>query len=1383
MRTTLVGFVMLCMAQFSAWAQVTFTGNLEPAYESTIQPLLQSYCNECHSAALAEADVDLFAFKTVASVQDDVKTWLKVRQMLDTKQMPPKDSPQPTDTERTLLSSWVRTFLTREATARAGDPGPVILRRLNNAEYNYTIQDLTGVPSLDPTREFPVDGAAGEGFTNTGLAQAMSPALVTKYLDAAKDVAARVILLPNGMRFSSHSTRRDHTDELMARIQAFYRRFTQDGGGTTVHFDGNGLKTNQGGLLPVGRYIRASLEERDALRSGQKTFKLVADERSLNENYLRKLIIALSVDRSESPSLLLEGLRRKWQKAIPDDTEELVAEITQAQKTLWKFNAVGQLSGVGTQKTWMEAVSPIVSEQEVRLQLPTSADAETITICLNARNSTGGRKSAFVNCDRPRFEFPANEYGVAHAPILLRDISSLTRSIRLTMAKELPRTSVYLDAVAMLRASELSVDEVAAEKDLNAELLARWVALVRFKRQESRQIQGHFTDSLTAVEGNKAINGWGLLSTPSILTNQSTDGVTLSTLTIPARGVVVHPAPTQESVVAWRSPVAGGVELNGLVADADNNCGNGVGWRVEIINSSGRAELLTGVCDAGGRNQIRLDEAIDVQPGDVVSLIVNAREKNHGCDTTHIEFTLSEVSGSKRIWNLASDVVDMIQDANPLPDSYGHADTWHFAATDVAPNTKSLAIPGAALAQWQSAVMNSAQATEISQLALAVQSVATQTDVDSLNEPDRLLHKQINGWRGPLNWLTSALDALGSDTVAEGRTMGVGALRFGTLPDGGPVNADILSLQAPQVLELQLPTEIVSGSDFVTKATLHASTDSIVCAQIQATLVRPGGSHFSASEAVIIPKSSVIQDRVAEAMAEYRDLFPAALSYSRIVPVDEVVTMALYFREDEHLQRLMLNAQQITELDRLWDELLYVSQEPIALTVAFEQIYEFATQDRPDLVKAFTPMRGPINERGDVFRQRLIDTEPAHIDAVLEIADRAWRRPLTEAEQTAIRGLYDQLRGSELPHEESIRLTLAQVLTAPSFLYRREYPGAGRDASDVTSNELANRLSYFLWSSLPDAELRAVADGPGLFVPALQAERMLKDPRTRRLAVQFACQWMHLRNFDQNDDKNEKLYPQFASLRTEMYEETVRFFEDLFRNNRSILSLLDADHTFLNESLAKHYGIDDVTGTEWRRVSNVRAKGRGGVLGMATLLASQSGASRTSPILRGNWIYETLLGGRLPRPPANVPQLPQTLPSGLTARQLIEQHTSITDCAKCHIRIDPFGFALEQYDAIGRLRPDITDTGTELENGIKIDGINGLREYLLTERREDIVRIFCRKLLGFALGREIQLSDEVLLAAMQSQLEANEYRFNAAVKAIVLSKQFLQIRGRDFSEE
>jgi hypothetical protein len=290
---------------------------------------------------------------------------------------------------------------------------------------------------------------------------------------------------------------------------------------------------------------------------------------------------------------------------------------------------------------------------------------------------------------------------------------------------------------------------------------------------------------------------------------------------------------------------------------------------------------------------------------------------------------------------------------------------------------------------------------------------------------------------------------------------------------------------------------------------------------------------------------------------------------------------------------------------------------------------------------------------------------------------------------------------------------------------------------------------------------------------------MLKSSRTRRLAIQFACQWLHVRGFDTNDDKNEKLFPQFATLREDMYEESVLFFENLFRQDDSILEILNADHSFLNGSMAEHYGIGGVSDSHWRRVNGMKSNGRGGILGMATILASQSGASRTSPILRGNWVFETLLGQHLPKPPANVPQLPETVPSNLTARQLIERHSSVDACAKCHAKIDPYGFALEQFDAIGRLRGQAVNTRTVLPDGQTIDGIEGLRNYLLTDRRDEFLRQFCRKLLGFALGRELILSDEPLLDTMLEELSKADYRFSVAVETIVLSPQFRQIRGRD----
>jgi len=306
---------------------------------------------------------------------------------------------------------------------------------------------------------------------------------------------------------------------------------------------------------------------------------------------------------------------------------------------------------------------------------------------------------------------------------------------------------------------------------------------------------------------------------------------------------------------------------------------------------------------------------------------------------------------------------------------------------------------------------------------------------------------------------------------------------------------------------------------------------------------------------------------------------------------------------------------------------------------------------------------------------------------------------------------------------------------------------------------------------------------------AAQTKRMLQDPRTRALAIEFGTQWLHVRNFDEHNEKNEKLFPTFtAPLRAAIYEESILFFQDLFQQNRSVNRLLDADYTFLNEELAKHYGIPNVAGKEFRRVDGVQQFGRGGVLGLASVQAKQSGASRTSPVLRGNWVVETLLGEKLPRPPASVPQLPdEASVDGLTTRQLTEKHTTVQECAVCHIRIDPLGFALEHYDPIGRRRTEEApgrpvDAKAKLKDGAEFAGLEGLRSYLLTKKRDVITRLFCRRLLGYALGRATALSDENLLTEMTAALEKHDGRVETAVLAIVQSPQFRMIRGGDYTE-
>jgi hypothetical protein len=305
-------------------------------------------------------------------------------------------------------------------------------------------------------------------------------------------------------------------------------------------------------------------------------------------------------------------------------------------------------------------------------------------------------------------------------------------------------------------------------------------------------------------------------------------------------------------------------------------------------------------------------------------------------------------------------------------------------------------------------------------------------------------------------------------------------------------------------------------------------------------------------------------------------------------------------------------------------------------------------------------------------------------------------------------------------------------------------------------------------------------------VLAGQVRRMLADLRVRRLATEFACQWLHIYDFDTLDEKSERHFPEFTALRGDMYEESICFFTEMFQKDASVLDFFEADYTMLNERLAKFYGIPGVAGDEWRRVEGIRKYSRGGILGLSTTLAKQSGASRTSPILRGNWVSEVLMGERLPRPPKDVPRLPddETAIEGLTVRQLVERHSIDPRCATCHVRIDPLGFALEGFDPIGRRREkDLADrpidTHAAVRDGAKFEGLDGLRQYLLTTQRDAVLKQFCKKLLGYSLGRGVQLSDAPLISEMQRQLEQHEYRLSVAVETIIRSRQFREIRGKD----
>ena len=955
-------------------------------YQTSILPLLKERCNSCHSTKKQKGDLDLERFATVADIKKEPMIWEGVLDQLHIGEMPPKKEPQLSAEQKTLLTKWVQERLEEVALASAGDPGPVVLRRLSNMEYTYTLRDLTGVGSLDPAREFPVDGAAGEGFTNAGAALVMSPALLTKYLDAAKDIANHAVLTPQGLHFSSGDSQRDWTDEVLAKIRAFYAQFSRAGGGEKVEMQGVALDTGDSGVIPLERYLAAT---RDAQAAGQ-----------LNAQYLGKLRAALE---GTERNAVLDIIRQQWRAGA--SPAQMAETIAQWQRALWRFGTIGHIGKLNGPKSWQVPVLPLTAYEVMRVKL----------------NAT---------------------------------------------VKKL-----YLTRFAMGEASAI------------------------------------WENARVVTPGQKDIP-----------------------ITITGDEVVL---PTE------------------------------IGKDAEFV--------------------------------------VNVRAQ---------------------------------------PDSQGGVQVSVLTTKPAAPP------------------------------ALVASKV-------TINKP-----AQKGKW---------------SD---------------GERP---------MSFDAP----------------------------------------------------ILVGDRSAMRKRLTAEMAEFRGLFPAALCYTKIVPADEVVTLRLFYREDDQLQRLMLSKEQVAEIDRLWEELRFISEAPLKQVDVFEQLWQFATQDADP--KAFEPMREPIRQDAELFKQQQLAAEPKHLQAVLDFAERAWRRPLGEGGKAELRFLYQTLRKQELPHAAAVRMLIARVLVAPAFLYRGEKAAPGIKPTLVNDWEIATRLSYFLWSSTPDEELRQMAVAGKLREPevlAAQARRMLKDERIRRLATEFGCQWLHVRDVETLDEKSERHFPTFATLRSDMQEEVVRFFVDLFQNDRSVLSLLDADHTFVNGPLAKHYALG-FEGEEWQRIDGLRSQGRGGILGFAATLAKQSGASRTSAILRGTWLSEVILGDKLPTPPKGVPVLPEEAPAELSERQLIERHSRDENCAGCHRRIDPFGFALEGFDAIGRARK--ADTKTVLPDGVAVDGLNDLREYLVNQRSDDFLRQFCRKLLGYALGRSVQLSDRPLIESMIR----SDHRIGSLIDLIVRSPQFREVRGKD----
>jgi hypothetical protein len=1381
LRPALVLATVWPLIAFPAMAQSDEPASLERAYQAEIQPLLKSYCYECHSGDTQEAEIDLAAFTDLATIRQQTKVWQRIAEMLASSQMPPPESKQLAESERAALQKWVQSYLQLEAAARAGDPGPVVLRRLSNAEYTYTLRDLTGVAELDPAREFPVDSASGEGFTNVGNSLVMSPALLTKYFDAAKEVASHAVLLPDGIRFSPSNTRRDWTNESLARIRNFYARYSGDGGGAAVNLQGIQFSTNAGGRLPVERYLLATIEEREALAAGSKSIEAVAASRGLSPKYLGSLWAMLNSElnsepQAREPSLVLDALRAKWKAAAPADLPELMNLITAWQSALFRFNSVGQIGLHPEIKAWQVPVSPVVARQGFRLKAPDDPSGEVV-LSLVADDAGDGAEGDVVLWERPRLVAPGRP------DLLLKDVGWVADELVKHRDRHFAQAAACLTAAAEASeaAGPVELEPLAQKHGVDADSLAAWLEFLGIGTSGSATVGALIEGKLEQAESYDFIRGWVGKDALSVIANSSDRHVRVPGNMLP-HSVAVHPAPTIAVAIGWRSPVAGKIDIQGTLQHAHPECGNGVAWAVELRRGNVRQRLGAGQSQGATVVPWGPFKEVAVRAGDVVALVVSPKNNNHSCDLTAVDLTIRD--GAKE-WNLWKEVSPDILAGNPHADSHGNKDVWLFFAEPVGGGEAHVIPAGSLLAQWQAASVADKGA-----LAQQVQQILT-ADPGTLAKdlPEAQLVQQLRSIRGPFlsEVLRSIASRAGEAERAADSKWGLPQAKFGQGPKGVSVDPASICVQAPQTLTMRLPADLVAGAELVVSGSLHpeAGREGSVRLALQAGSAVP----LTAGAPLVALEGSAARERIERALAEFRSLFPPALCYTQIVPVDEVVTLLLYYREDHELRRLMLTEEQAAELDRMWDEHFYVAREPLEMVTAFTQLYQFATQDRSDLLPAFEPLREPVKQRAEAFRQRLVDNEPRQLSATIDFAARAYRRPLEPDESENLRSLYRRLRAEELGHEESLRLVLARILISPAFLYHLETPGPGAKAAPVSDYELASRLSFFLWSTGPDEELLSLATAGQLQNPdilATQARRMLQDPKVRRLATEFGTHWLHIHDFDHHNEKSERHFPTFAALRGAMYEESLLVLTDLLQNDRSLLALVDGDATFLNEELARHYNIPNVAGPEWRRVEGVRQYGRGSLLSMASTLSKQSGASRTSPILRGTWLSEVMLGEKLPKPPKDVPPLAETVTEGLTERQMTQLHSSAEACAKCHLRVDPFGFALEGYDAIGRLRTvDAAglpiDTKTVLFDGTEVDGLTDLKEYLGNKRRDAFVRQFTKKLLGYSLGRAVILSDEPLLTEIQQRLAEHDYKVGVAIDCIVRSPQFRQIRGREMT--
>lgn len=1248
-------------------------------FEKQIQPLLVKTCGKCHGEKPKNSDLDLVSFGTAKAILAKPKVLADIAERLNAGDMPPKEAPQPSVSERKQLLDWIKAALDSEAAARAGDPGPVTLRRLSNTEYDNAIRDLTAV-DMRPTRarEFPTDSVGGEGFANVGEAMPVTPGLVERYHQAARDVAARAVLLPTGFRFSPSTERPDWAEDALKTLRSFHARYA-----------------GPNGEPPLAAHLAATLKHRDRLtRGGPAAIAAVATEENLNATYLATLWAELN-SKSASPAEVNAQMKQWSEKATQIDTEN------QRRQTAF------QSAKKAIESRWVSS-KRVLAESKV---------AEGGTVPFERKVSVQRGELLLLTV------LPNENYGA--------DSTLIEWTIRETTGDK--RTWNIADLVPNL----LKGNPWSDKHD------ARWSFL------ETTSTPAFLAQRNGSSAGRPELKSWTIGSEPSVFVNSAAEPIKVWT-TLPARSVFVHPGQKRPVAVAWTSPIAGELLVAGRVADAHpSGGGDGVSFELSHV---GAPDLGQALADLGNTPMSLPDAGL---PPDMLSL-VRTRWREAATDPAPVLAAIKAMQDQLFQGNYRKNAAIAIGNGFPA---------WEDVRRIVA----------------RERVQGAAREPLFRMVALPAQP-------DTFVVWDRL---RLEGGDGP------------PLVFAEHPELGVAiekasGLKFGHHPMGRlvPKSALVTASGAEIVIDLRkLSAELQKALTLprFLRADVSIDEGSPETASVQAFLIAAtgGGGNLAEPVAIATPgdplAAQIVHPRVAakraQPAAEFRALFPPAVLFQPIIPRDAQGSVFLYRREEEPLRRLLLDDAGRAEIDRLWSELEFVSEQALATPIAYEGLVQYYRKPNDGARIMFfyiQEFEQQIKKEEKAFLAAQVAAEPRHLEALVAFAARAWRRPLAADELSVILASYQADRKDGVKHDPAFRAALARVLSSPWFLYRVEQPASVARWGPVSGNELATRLSFLLWESIPDDELRDKA--AKLHEPAImeqQVRRMLKDGRMRGMAEEFGARWLGVHDFVANHGRNLKHFPEFTpALREALAEEPVRFFEDLLINDRLVADVIAADAVVINDLLAKHYGITGVKGVEWRRVEKVAEYGRGGMLGFGAVLAKQSAASRTSPVKRGAWVVQ-MLGERLPKVPPDVPPLPEIPPAGLSVREITERHRKDPNCAGCHIRIDPFGMTLEQFDALGRLRTAKElkpgDAKATTQDGTEINGFAGLRDYLAGPRREDLLRSISQKLVGYSLGRSIQLSDRKLIDDVTKTM-AGGGRWSDALLVIVSSEQFRCIR-------